>query len=95
MSRVFSLETEDVQLICLCYVEYATPAQIRYAIRRIRRRNPAIPILVALFGNSEGIEDDEGIGGSGFVQQSMREAVDKIMAAAFKQVEEESPATAF
>jgi hypothetical protein len=31
---------DGVELICLCYLEAATPAQIRYAIRRIRRRVP-------------------------------------------------------
>ena len=34
ISRILNWETKGVELICLCYVEYATPAQIRYAIRR-------------------------------------------------------------
>jgi hypothetical protein len=38
-------------------VEYATPAQIRYAIRRIRRRIPEVSILVALLGNAERFEE--------------------------------------
>jgi len=93
MSRIFSWETDDVALICLCYIEYATPAQIRYAIRRIRRRIPKISILVALFGNTERFEDDEESQGAEFVQQSLREAVDKIVAVAFKQAEaEQTPA---
>lgn len=78
MSRIFSLQTEDVELICLCYVEYATPAQIRYAIRRIRRRLPAAPILVALFGDSNGFQDDDNPNDAEFVQGSLREAVDRI-----------------
>ncbi len=89
MSRVFSLETEGVELICLCYVEHATAALIRYAIRRIRRRNPTVPILVALFGNAERFEGDEETRDAEFVQQSLREAADKIIAAAFKQDDEE------
>jgi hypothetical protein len=40
-------------------VELATPAQIRYAIRRIRRRIPEVSIVVALLGNAERFEDDE------------------------------------
>ena len=71
----------------LCGTRHA--AQIRYAIRRIRRRNPTVPILVALFGNTERFEGDEETRDAEFVQQSLREAVDKIIAAAFKQVEEE------
>jgi hypothetical protein len=93
MSRIFSWETQGVELICLCYVEYATPAQIRYATRRIRRRIPDVSILVALFGNSERFEDDDESEGAEFVQQSLRETVDKIMAVAFKQVEEEKSST--
>jgi predicted PurR-regulated permease PerM len=87
ISRIFSLEMDDVALICLCYIEYASPAQIRYAIRRIRRRNPSVSILVALFGNTERFEEDEEFSGTDFVQQSLREAVDKIVDAAFKPVE--------
>ncbi len=82
MSRIFSWETQDVALVCLCYVEYATPAQIRYAIRRVRRRVPNIPILVALFGNTERFEGDQATEGAELVQQSLREVVDKIKAVA-------------
>ena len=38
MSRIMSWDTAGVELICLCYIEAAAAAQIRYAIRRIRRR---------------------------------------------------------
>src|SRR4051794_26573123 len=40
ISRVFALDTKDVALICLCYVEHVTPAQMRYALRRLRRKAP-------------------------------------------------------
>jgi predicted PurR-regulated permease PerM len=93
MTRIFSWETQGVELICLCYVEYATPAQIRYAIRRIRRRIPDVSILVALFGNSERFEDDDESEGEEFVQQSLRETVDKIMAVVFRHIEEEKSST--
>jgi predicted PurR-regulated permease PerM len=92
MSRLFSWETQDVALICLCYVEPATPVQIRYAIRRIRRRVPDALILVALLGNAGGSEGEESSDGVDFVQQSLRETVDKIKAIASKQVAEPSAA---
>jgi predicted PurR-regulated permease PerM len=98
MSRILNWETEGVELICLCYVEQATSAQIRYAIRRVRRRIPEVSILVALLGNAERFEDDEISAGTEFVQQSLRETVDKIMAFALKQTGDEisaaKPATA-
>ena len=89
ISRILNWETNGVELICLCYVEYATPAQIRYAIRRIRRRIPEVSILVALLGNAERFEDDETFADAEFVQQSLRETVDKIMAVALKQTGDE------
>jgi hypothetical protein len=82
MARLFSLDTEGVALICLCYVEYATPAQIRYAIRRIRRKAPDVCILVALFGNASEIDEQEKAEGTEFVQQSLAATVDKIIALA-------------
>ena len=32
MARIFSLDTTGVALICLCYIEFATTAQVRYAV---------------------------------------------------------------
>jgi hypothetical protein len=45
LSRFLSWETEGVELICLCYMAHATPAPIRYAIRRIRRLLPEVSII--------------------------------------------------
>lgn len=90
LSRFLSWETEGVELICLCYVAYATPAQIHYAIRRIRRRLPKVSILVALLGNTERFEDDEVAVTAEIVQQSLRETVDKITAVIFKLAEAET-----
>jgi hypothetical protein len=80
-------ETEGVELICLCYVANATPAQIHYALRRIRRRLPKVSILVALLGNSEPFEDEEVAGTAEIVQQSLPETVEKITAVISKQAE--------
>ena len=52
MSRILSWGTEGVELVCLCYLEAATPAQIRYAIRRIRRRIPNVSIVVGFAGTA-------------------------------------------
>src|SRR4029079_1576520 len=56
VSRIFSLDTKDVALVCLCYVESATSAQIRYALRRLRRKAPDAFILVAMLGASNTTE---------------------------------------
>jgi predicted PurR-regulated permease PerM len=38
ISKLFALELKDVTLICLCYLEHATPAQLQYTSRRLRRK---------------------------------------------------------
>jgi hypothetical protein len=86
MSRILSWETDGVELICLCYLEAATPAQIRYAIRRIRRRVPEVSIIVASLGRPIIVADDEAsTAGAQSVQDSLRATVDKIMAVALTQ----------
>jgi hypothetical protein len=52
MSKLFALEIKDVALICLCYLEHATPAQLHYASRRLRRRAPGVIILAGVFGET-------------------------------------------
>ena len=83
LSRILSWETEGVELVCLCYVEHATAAQIRYAVRRVRRRLPDVRILIALFGDTEAFEDTERqFDGAEIVHQSVRELVERIRAVA-------------
>jgi predicted PurR-regulated permease PerM len=82
MSRIFSLDASDVVLICLCYVESASSAQIRYAVRRLRRRAPEAFILVALFGDVARVEGLDGSGNTALVQSSFLATVDKIIAVA-------------
>jgi hypothetical protein len=57
VSRIFSLDTKDVALVCLCYVESATSAQVRYALRRLRRKAPDAFILVTMLGGASNTTD--------------------------------------
>jgi hypothetical protein len=52
ISKLFGLELKDVALICLCYLEHATPAQLHYASRRLRRKAPGVSILVGIFNET-------------------------------------------
>jgi hypothetical protein len=58
-SRVASLDVKDVALICLCYMETPSPAQMHFAIRRLRRKAPAAIILIALLGATSAADDVE------------------------------------
>jgi predicted PurR-regulated permease PerM len=82
MSRIFSMDTKDVALVCLCYLENATPAQIRYAIRRVRRRAPDVFIVVALLGGAARIDSQDTSKNTDFVEPSLQATVDKILAVA-------------
>ena len=79
VSRIFTWEVEDVSLICLCYLEEVSAAQVRYAIRRIRRRAPNVPILVALFADTVTGEPTGDADGAEFVERSLRGVVDRIL----------------
>jgi hypothetical protein len=70
--------------VCLCYVENATSAQIRYAMRRLRRKAPDAYILVTMLGASIDTDVREALQGfpnSGLVQ-SLDETVAQVRAAA-------------
>ena len=58
-SRVASLDVKDVALICLCYMETPSPAQMHFAVRRLRRKAPAAIILIALLGATSAVDDEE------------------------------------
>jgi predicted PurR-regulated permease PerM len=47
--NLFRLETDDVAIVCLSYLNEANPAQIRYAVRRLRRKLPRARILIGLW----------------------------------------------
>ena len=84
-SRIVDLKARNVALVCLCYVEEATPAQIRYAIRRLRRNVPDAHILVSLLGNRRKGEDAAALldgGNASVVSGTLRETVEAIRALA-------------
>jgi hypothetical protein len=84
LSRILSLDTKNVVLICLCYIGTATSAQIGYAIRRVRRKAPGAFIVVSLFGNAASIEGLEQHGDLDVVTQSLHATIEKIVAAAIR-----------
>jgi hypothetical protein len=85
MSRVFSLDTSGVELMCLCYLANVTSAQIRYSVRRLRRKAPDALILVTLAGEVTNFDMKATFPSSErveFVQQSLSETVAKVLAIA-------------
>jgi hypothetical protein len=44
--NIFRLETKGVVMVCLSYLDASSPAHMRYAIRRMRRRLPQAQIVL-------------------------------------------------
>jgi hypothetical protein len=82
MSRLVNWDTEGVDLLCLCYVENASAAQIRYAVRRIRRKASDVRIIVALLGDAFEVNDGELPNGVSAARHTTAETIDKILALA-------------
>lgn len=76
-SNIFRLETEGVAIVCLSYLNAKNPAQIRYAVRRIRRKLPKARVLVGLYNDVEGVEEIEALrkaSGADMFAHTLREA---------------------
>ena len=84
LSRIFSLDTTGVAFVCLCYVESANQAHIRYAVRRLRRKLPEAPILIALFGEDAANGPEQGkatLPNTSFASRSLSAVIEQIVAA--------------
>ena len=93
ISRIFSLDTEDVGLVCLCFIGETTSAQIHYAVRRLRRKMPQAFIMLTLIGTSASFDEQFiSSAGIGSIQTSLggtREEILKVV----KGGRHQSPAT--
>jgi AI-2E family transporter len=85
MSRLMSWNTEGADLVCVCYVENASAALVRYAVRRIRRKSVDVRIVVALLGETFDGKDQELPGDVTAAHHTTAESVDKILALAIDQ----------
>lgn len=81
MSRIFSLDTGGAKLICLCYIENVTGAQLRYAVRRLRRKAPDAKVLIILMGDTAAEIENE-LSDASYVRDSLEETVEAVIAAA-------------
>jgi predicted PurR-regulated permease PerM len=83
ISRIFALDTTGVELLCVCYLSTVTTAQIRYSMRRIRRKAPGKHIVITMAGATDVdgkvlFSEERGY----LIQGSLIETVAKIRAIA-------------
>jgi hypothetical protein len=81
MSRIVSLDTQDVELICLCFVGDASAAQVSYAARRLRRKMPKASVILALIRSSGDSSKDFKSAGIEAVQYTLVGTRDEILKA--------------
>ena len=82
-ARVASLDVRDVPLICLCYMEAPSPAQMHFAVRRLRRKAPAAIILIALLGETKAVDDEEVVSPLvklDLIKSTLRATVERVLA---------------
>jgi predicted PurR-regulated permease PerM len=76
-SNIFRLETDGVAIVCLSYLKATNPAQIRYAVRRIRRKFPKARVLVGLWNGVKAVEGTETlreVSGADMFAHTLRDA---------------------
>jgi len=54
--KLSALVQSEPALICLCYLSGTSGAHMRYAIKRLRRRMPAVAIILASFSPEQNVE---------------------------------------
>lgn len=59
MAKLFALDTGNLSLVCLCYLEQTSAARLRYAVRRIHRQALSVPTIVALLDEAEDAGDTD------------------------------------
>jgi len=85
MSRIFALDITDVALVCLCYLEKPTAAQVHYTMRRLRRKAPRAFILVTLVGtahNDDDLQELQGSADTDLIKVSLRDTLERVIAIA-------------
>ena len=50
---IFALDTAGVAAIYILYFDHRSMAPVRYAVRRIRKNYPSIPVVVCLWGSAD------------------------------------------
>ena len=90
VARIFALDTEGAGLASLCYLGSATPAQIRYVVRRLRRKLPDAPIVVMLLEAQDAAADEDlnALPDNTVVRTSLSTTIEEIIASARRSAQE-------
>jgi hypothetical protein len=73
--NIFRLETMGVVMVCLSYLDASSPAHMRYAIRRMRRRLPQAQIVLGCWMADVGAKTLRDTAKADLVATTLRDAV--------------------
>jgi len=82
MSNIFRLDTAGIVMVCLSYLDAGSPARMRYAIRRMRRRLPQAQILLGCWRANTDTTTIRDTAKPDAVATTLREAVKLCLEAA-------------
>lgn len=77
-ANIFRLDTAGVAMVCLSYVDGSRPAEVRYLVRRLRRKLPKALILTGFWGMDSDARAKElhASAGADFYATTLRQAVE-------------------
>jgi hypothetical protein len=86
-ANIFRLETSGVALVCLSYIGITSPAHLRYAVRRLRRKLPQASIMVGCWAEGvANIDELRETAKADLFATSLREAAQIVVSMARGQV---------
>lgn len=82
-ANIFRLDPAGVTMVCLSYIKGDRPVELRYLVRRLRRRFPGVLILTGLWGQPEDATTElHAAAGGDLSATTLRQAVELCIAAA-------------
>jgi hypothetical protein len=82
-ANIFRLETAGVALVCLNYIGITSPAHLRYAVRRLRRKLPGAAIMIGCWAEGvTNIDELRETAKADLFATSLREATQIIVSTA-------------
>jgi predicted PurR-regulated permease PerM len=87
-ANIFRLDTSGVALVCLSYIGITSPAHLRYAVRRLRRKLPHASIMVGCWAEGVvNIDELRETAKADLFATSLREAAQIVVSMAQGQVD--------
>jgi predicted PurR-regulated permease PerM len=91
-ANIFRLDTSGVALVCLSYIGITSPAHLRYAVRRLRRKLPHASIMVGCWAEGVvNIDELRETAKADLFATSLREAAQIVVSMAQGQIGSRSP----